>query len=172
MKKKISSINKTPEHPDKSCFLGGISDSKEPWSVTLRLNGQAAFFCIDIGAEVAVILEKIYTKIGSLELKTLDKTFKGPSVDQLACKGRLMGHLQKGDLTIKEEIYVIRNMHKSLLGRAANRGLNLLRRVGSVKQEQSVLEQFSSVFEGLGELEGEYTIKLQDNTKPFATTTG
>ena len=61
-----------------------------------------------------------------------------------------MGYLQKGDVTIKEEIYVIKNLHKPLLGRSAIRGLNLLRRVGSVKQEQSVLEQFSSVFEDLG----------------------
>ena len=51
------------------------------------------------------------------------------------------------------------------------RGLNLLRRVDSVKREQSVHEQFSSMFEGLGKLEGEYTIKLQRNTKLFAVTT-
>ena len=66
---------------------------------------------------------------------------------------------------------MIKNLHKLLLGRPAIRGLNLLRRVGSVKQDQSVLEQFSSVFEGLGKLEGEYTIKLQDNAKLFAVIT-
>ena len=32
-------------------------------------------------------------------------------------------------------------------------------------QEQSVLEQFSFVFESLGKLEREYTIKLQDKRK-------
>ena len=82
-----------------------------------------------------------------------------------------MGYLQKGDVTIKEEIYVIKNLLKQFLGRPAIRGLNLLKAVGSVKQEQLVLEQFSSVFEGFGKLEGEYTIKLQDNAKPFAVTT-
>ena len=66
---------------------------------------------------------------------------------------------------------MFKNLHKPLPGRPAIRGLNLLRRVGSVKQEQSVLEQFSSVFESLGRLEGEYTIKLQDNAKPFPATT-
>ena len=48
---------------------------------------------IDTGAEVTVILEKIYTKIGSPELKTLDKTLKGPGGDQLGCKGRSVGYL-------------------------------------------------------------------------------
>ena len=44
--------------------------------------------------------EKAYAKIGSLELKTLDKMLKGLSDDQLTCKGRFMDYLQKGDLTI------------------------------------------------------------------------
>ena len=58
---------------------------------------------------------------------------------------------------------MIKILHKPLLGRAAIRGLISLKRVDSVKQEQSVLDQFPSVFEGLGKLEGDYTIKLQDN---------
>ena len=66
---------------------------------------------------------------------------------------------------------MIKNLHKPLLGRPVISGLNLLKRVGFVKQEQSILEQFSSVFEGLGMLEGEYTIRLQDIAKPFAVTT-
>ena len=69
-----------------------------------------------------------------------------------------MGYFQKGDVTVKEEMYVIKNLHKLLLSRPVIRGLNLLRRVGSVKQEQSVFEQFTSMFEGLRKLEGEYTI--------------
>ena len=52
-------------------------------------------------------MKKAYVKIGSPELKTLDKTLKGPSSDRLACKGRFMGYLQKGDVTIKVEVYVI-----------------------------------------------------------------
>ena len=47
----------------------------------------------------------------------------------------------------------------------------MLRRVGSVKQDLSVLEKFSSMCEDLGTLEGEYTTKLQDNVKPFTVTT-
>ena len=56
-----------------------------------------------------------------------------------------MGYLEKGDVTIKKEIYVIKNLHKSLLGRPAIRGLNLMMRVSYVKQDRSVIEQFSSL---------------------------
>ena len=41
------------------------------------------FFCIDTGAEVTVISEKIYTKIGSPELKALDNTVKGALISDL-----------------------------------------------------------------------------------------
>ena len=57
--KKISSIKETPEQSDRSFFLGIVSDSKEPWFETLCLNGRSTFFCIDTGAEVTVISEKI-----------------------------------------------------------------------------------------------------------------
>ena len=75
-----------------------------------------------------------------------------------------MGYLQKGIGAIKEEIFVIKTLHKPLLGRPAIRALNLLRRVGSVVQDQSVLEPFSSVFEGLG--------KLNYSSKSFHSITG
>ena len=71
--------------------------------MTLRLKGQSTFFCIGTGAEVTVISENIYTKIGNPELKTLDKTLKCPGGDQLGCKGRFVCYLQKGYLTIREK---------------------------------------------------------------------
>ena len=77
--------------------------------MALCLNGRSTNFCIDKGAEVMVISEKDCTKISSPELKTLNDTLKGPSSDQLACKGCFMGYLQKRDVTIKEEIDVIKS---------------------------------------------------------------
>ena len=117
--KKISSIDESPVQQDDSFYLGVVSDNKEPWSVTLRLNGRPTDFCIDTGAEVTVISEKSYTKIGSPNLKSLNKTLRGAGSNQLTCMGRFMGYLQKGNVTIKEEIYVIKNLHKPLLGRPA-----------------------------------------------------
>ena len=66
--------------------------------MTLRLNGQSTYFCIYTRVKVTVISKKIYIKIGSPVLKTLDKMLKGPSDDQLNCKGHFVGYLQKGDL--------------------------------------------------------------------------
>ena len=61
-----------------------------------------------------------------------------------------MGHLQKDKVTIEEKIYIIKNVHKPLLGRPAITALKLLSRIGSVKeQKKSVIKQFPLVFKGL-----------------------
>ena len=77
---KILPIKESPEQPDKGFYLGVVSD-KEPWSVTLHFNGQLVTFCIDTGAEVMVISEKVYAKTGSPDLKPLNKMLEGPSSD-------------------------------------------------------------------------------------------
>ena len=67
---------------------------------------------------------------------------------------------------------MIENLLKPLLGRPAITALKLLSRIGWVEeQEESVNKRFSSVFNGLGRLEGVYTIKLQYNAKPLAIIT-
>ena len=46
--------------------------------MAFRLNGQSLTFCIhvDIGAEVTITLENLYTKIGSSKLQSVDKELK------------------------------------------------------------------------------------------------
>ena len=78
--KNILSIKESPEQPDKSFYLGVVSDDKEPRSVSLHLNGQPTT-SIDTGTEVMVISKKVYVKSGSHDLKLLDKKLKGPSSD-------------------------------------------------------------------------------------------
>ena len=89
-----------------------MTGNKEPWTITLGLNGQEIVFCIDTGAEVMVIPERVYVRIGSPVLRCLDKTLKGPSTNRLASKGRFMGCLQKDKFTMKQGIYVVKSLHK------------------------------------------------------------
>ena len=86
--------------------------------------------------------------------------------------GRFVGFLEKDKFTTEQEIYVVKNLHKPLLGRPAIRDLNLLSRIDYIAEGgQSVLDQFPKVFNNLGIIKGDYTIKLQDGAKPFALTT-
>ena len=80
--------------------------------------------------------------------------------------------LQKGDQIAQEDIYVVKNLHRSLLGRPAIEKLHILARIGSVKQSgQSTVDKFSCLFTGLGKLEGDYTIRVKEGAKPFSLST-
>ena len=169
---RVSVVQQPIKQQEESAFLGVVTNHSEQWTVPLRLNGRQTNFCIDTGAEVTVIPEEVYLDIGSPALKPLDKTLKGAGNNRLDCRGQFLGRLQKGDLTIKEKVYVVGNLHTALLGRPAIGNLNLVRRIDAIKKtSQSVFEQFPSVFNGLGKIEGNYTIKLQEDAKPFALTT-
>ena len=57
-------------------------------------------------------------------------------------------------------------------GRPAIECLGLITWIGTVKKTgQNPVDQFSHLFSGLGKLEGDYTIKLQEGAKPFALST-
>ena len=49
-----------------------------------------------------------------------------------------MGHLKKDKVTIEEMIYMIKNLHKPLLGRPAFTALKLLSRIDSVEEQEKI----------------------------------
>ena len=55
-----------------------------------------------------------------------------------------------------------------LLGRSVIEDLNLITRLHTVNTtKQSIIERYSELFQGLGEMEGEYEIRLKDEVQPF-----
>ena len=91
-------------------------------------------------------------------------------------QGRFTGILRKDTQEVEEDIYVVRELTKPRLGRQAIEQHGLIRRIATVdKLGQNPVEhykqQFPSLFRGLGKLEGEYTIQLQDGAKPFVLST-
>ena len=66
---------------------------------------------------------------------------------------------------MKEEIYVVKNLHTPLLGLSVITNLNLVAKVGDVKLDR--VSNFPKFFADLGKLQGEYDIKLSDSVTPF-----
>ena len=67
------------------------------------------------------------------------------------------------------KVFVIRELHRALIGLPAIEALELVHRVSSVTSD--IPAKFPELFQGLGSLPGEYTIRLRDNAKPFTITT-
>ena len=60
-------------------FMGALGggDSNCQWSINPQLEGKSISFPIDTGAEVTVIPETVYKKIGSPHVQPSDKHLKG-----------------------------------------------------------------------------------------------
>ena len=68
-----------------------------------------------------------------------------------------------------QEVFVIRDLHKALIGLSAIEALGLVHRVSNIASD--IPAKFPELFEALGSLPGEYRICLSDNAKLFAITT-
>ena len=85
-------------------------------------------------------------------------------------KGQFTGKLRQGDREAEQEMFVVGNLRRQLVGRPAIEALNLVKHVRAVQDPNNPIDQFSDLFRGLGKLEGKYTIKLVEGAKPFALT--
>ena len=76
-----------------------------------------------------------------------------------------------------QDIYVIGNLKEPLLGRPAIDALNLVQKVETIQADESrliedkVKSTYPNLFKGLGELDGDFSIKLKPDPTPFALTT-
>ena len=164
---------KTP--PEKEAAFLGVLTGQEypgsPWSVKLSLNGKPMRFEIDTGAEVTVIPPKTHQDIGSPTLYPSTKILRGPSNKPLAVRGQFTAKLRKEKQEVEQEIYVVEGLHRQLVGRPAIQALDLAIRVAAVGEgNKSPVARYPSLFQGLGKLEGAYTIQLEEGAKSYATT--
>ena len=130
---------------------------------TIHVNDTLIDFEIDTGAEVSVISSKTHKEIGSPT-----KTLHGPSSKKLSVKGQFTATLCYGSKVLEQEIYVVKKLHKHLLGRPAIEAFQVVTRVQAVKGRQNLIDQYPQLFKGLGKLEGEYSIRLEEGAVLYA----
>ena len=86
-------------------------------------------------------------------------------------QGQFTGHLRYNDLETEQKIFVVQGLSKPLLGRPAIEALAIVSMVEPIMTLAKVAEAFPQLFQGLGKLKDNYTIKLQNNCQPYALTT-
>ena len=158
---------------DSKAFMGVIKQSRtsNPWSITLLVNGTPVNFKIDTGADVTVISDSIHQGIPHSTLQPPTKSLSGAASKNLEVSGQFSASLKYKDKEADEEVYVVKNLSRSLLGHPAIEALDLLQRVNAVQTKTDIERQFLKLFEGLGKLEEEYKIVLRDNAQPYAQST-
>ena len=111
----------------------------QPWTVVLGLNSSQTEFKIDTGADVTVVPEHVYNESRDGPLSSSDRILRGPSKRSLQVLGKFLATLQKDQSKTQEQIYVVRELQKALLGRPAIESLGLLIRVDEVLSSKTVV---------------------------------
>ena len=137
----------------------------------MSINDCAVEFKIDTGAYVTVIPRTEYQKKRDGPLRASDRMLTGAGQQQLHVQGKFTAHLKRNNVELEQEIFVVEGLDKPLLGRPAIEGLKIVSLVGPVQAEESVVQKFPKLFQGLGRLKDNYTIKLRENAEPYALNT-
>ena len=103
----------------------------------------------------------------------------GPCNYKIKCSGKFLGKLSGNSQPLKEEFYVVEGLQTPWLGRMASSKMNLIQKVETVstnaneadeKYAANIIKIYPSLFIGLGELQGEYRIRLIHEPTAFALT--
>ena len=174
-----SDVNDTHLEVDSDVFLGTLTtqsaddstNKNNPWEVTLHLNGRPVLFKIDMGADVSVIPEVVFKQLQGVTLNPADRRLIGPGQNRLEVSGQFTAKLMHQNSVADEQIYVVKQLQKSLLGRPGILALDLIARIHALQEVDKFVVRFPKLFQGLGTIQGEYRISLQEGAKPFALST-
>ena len=138
----------------------------------MQLNGNEVEFKVDTGADVTVIPESVYRAESDVGLQPASLPLNGPTGESLEVLGQFSGRLTRNGNHCCQDIYVVGNLRQPLLGKPAIEALKVVVFVfDEPVQKADMVKQFPDVFKGLGKLKDNYSIKLRDNTTPYALTT-
>ena len=169
--KSVAGITKSPDL--ESVFLGEIASDAEPnslWNVELNMDGVETLFKIDTGSDVIEISEKeFYKNHKGNQLKKTSRNLLGPGNQRLHVKGQFTAKVSTSERETTQEVFVIAGMTQNLLGRPAIEELQVVQRIQELKNGSTAYQaRFLKLFTGLGKIEGEYKIELEEDSKPFA----
>ena len=136
------------------------------WKIQVAVNDKPVTFKVDMGAEVTAISEKTWKALPTTAtLSKPTKTLCGPDRKPLCLLGEAEVRLRTQTHDCTQIIFVLKG--NNLLGLPAVRALNVLKQVEGV-QSETVVQQFPTLFKGLGTFKTEYKIRLKPDAVPFA----
>ena len=171
----IESSDTEDDNPE--IFLGEVTRVKNRGRLKslLIINQSNLNYTVDSGADVSVIPWGIYNAIPKkTQLKKTNKKLYGPCHYQLVCRGKFIATLHYDEKSYEEEIYVIEDLERPLLGRQACKALGIFQKVAEIRSasdKQQYVRKNPRLFKGLRCLEGEYEIKIDPAVQPFNLTT-
>ena len=176
--KKVAEVNQQEES---ELFLGEVhidhlKSGNNQWKADIMVNDQLVNFKIDSGADVSVLPVHTYEKLENTKLQPTSKVLLGPCNYKLNCMGKFKAKLTVNNLSVENDVYVVKDLERPLLSRLESQNLNLINKIETINKFESKSEDYKGkitakypkLFKGLGQIAGEYSITLKDHSTPFA----
>lgn len=159
------------EEEEENFFLGAVTNDSDAWTVDIGIQEKSLTFKLDTGADVTVVSQSDFRNIFSnAEQPALQKPRKplyGPGQVPLDVAGFARLQLTIGDKSALENVYVVKNLGRPLLGLPAIKALGLLHRVDSIDMD-TLKSAYPKLCSGLGMIQQPYTIKLKPGAVPVS----
>ena len=152
-------------------LTGPRSAENSAWFSKLPVGGITVKFKLDTGAEANVLALSVYSKLknkSSLPETSVVLSSYGEFKVKPVGKLNLSCKVQEMEQTLR--FFLVAVESPPILGLSACQKLNFVRRVETLAQspltKSEIIKEFSDVFSGLGRMEGEYHIELDDKVEP------
>ena len=150
-------------------IVDAVTENKFSWHCKIQMKNTAVDFKLDTGAEVTAIMEETYKTLPEITLQETTKVLSGPTRESLEVIGQFSALLTHKDSSSHQIIFVVRGLRNNLLGLPAITALKLVNIMeANYCNGVDVRGRFGKLFQGLGKIGEDYTIKLKDNATPHA----
>lgn len=145
---------------------------KKDWILKLKVNDTDIAMKLDTGAQANVISETVSNKIRPRpKLHATKVKVSGYSGAAIPVKGKCMVNVMHKEKEPTLAFIVVPGNVQTILGLSACERLNLVKRVLVVQNEEDtdcyeLMQEYSDLFQGLGCLPGEHTIRVDKNVPP------
>lgn len=137
--------------------------------VTAQLNGTEVSLKVDTGASCNTLPVKIYKQLSNAPLTKLSRKFTTYMGQEIPVLGKCTLQVEYQSKYYVQEYVVINKNVRPLLGLHGCREFGLVNEegiVGTINVNNDIVKDYNEVFQGIGKLPGEHTIKLKPDAVP------
>lgn len=171
--RKVHTLDEDDTEQQMSLFVGSVQANtqrqKEEWSVELEIAHKQVKFKLDSGAQANVIPYKLLQRMGKKAiLRPTKVTLYAYAGNKIPVMGECHWTVKYKKKPYTLEFVVVKPDAMPLLGLKACKDMGLIKRVNALNKydKMDIFKEYTDVFEGLGCLEGEHSIKIDESVTP------
>lgn len=154
-----------------SLQIDSVQSEKEQWLEDISVKNTIIRFKLDPGSEVNLLPHSDFLRISKRpELTKSTSKITSYSKNEIIHQGTCKLFCKAKNASGMFNFYVAKDVSPPILGLRACVALGLVKRLHTMNAKsetaESIIKEYSDIFEGMGKLEKEYDIKLKHDAKP------